>query len=41
MHVVYEWVKGVLRPSNAKRLKMGEKRTEIGEIKEQNNGKVK
>jgi len=30
-----------LRPSNAKRLYMDEKSTEIGEIKEQNNRKVK
>jgi len=33
-------VKGALRPSNAKRLYMDEKSTEIGE-KEQNNRKVK
>jgi len=34
-------VKGVLRPSNAKRLYTDEKGTETGEIKEQNDGKVK
>jgi len=34
-------VKGVLRPSNANRLYTDEKSTEIGEIKEQKNRKVK
>jgi len=34
-------VKGALRPSNAKGLYMDEKSTEIGEIKEQNNRKIK
>jgi len=34
-------VKRVLRPSNAKRLYTDEKSTEIGEIKEQKNRKVK
>jgi len=34
-------VKGALRPSNAKRLKTDEKSTEIGELKEQNNRKVR
>jgi len=35
-----EWVKGALRPSNAKRLYIDEKSTEKGE-KGQNNRKVK
>jgi len=34
-------VKGALRPSNAKRLYMDEKSTEMGEIKEKNNRRVK
>jgi len=34
-------VKGALRPSNARRLYTNEKSTEIGEIKEQNNRKIK
>jgi len=34
-------VKGALRPSNATRLYMDEKSTEIGEIKYENNRKVK
>jgi len=34
-------MKLALRPSNAKRLKMDEKSTAIGEIKEQKNRKVK
>jgi len=34
-------VKVALRPSNAKRLYTDEKSTETGEIKEQNNRKVK
>jgi len=42
---VSEWVsdrvKVALRPSNAKMLYMDEKSTEKGEIKEQNNRKVK
>jgi len=38
IHYIYidysEWMKVALRPSNAKRLYMDEKSTEIGEIKE-------
>jgi len=34
-------VKGALRPSNAKKLYTDEKSTEIGEIKEHNNRKIK
>jgi len=34
-------VKGSLRPSNSKRLYTDEKSTEIGEIKEKDNRKVK
>jgi len=34
-------VKGTLGPSNARRLYMDKKSTEIGEIKEWNNRKVK
>jgi len=32
VHVHLLWVKGALRPSNAKRLYMDEKSTEIGEV---------
>jgi len=32
VQVLSEWLKGDLRPSNAKRLYMDEKSTEIGEV---------